>query len=191
MNLKELLIAEGIEIAEDKDFSKLETKLAKMYGDNGKSVPYERFSEKVKELGEANAKLAEVEIDLSLHKEKAESYKTIEEELAKAKTKVAEIEQKEIATLRNRNKEILAKLQVSEDDKNYKKYSELAKKFIAKEKEEDYTKEELSKNIDQFELLNSAGVFEIASPESPNTPPPGDGKTPTKIGGIGSMFTKQ
>lgn len=190
MNLRELLIAEGIEIPETSDLTKVETKLAKMYAPDGKSIPYERFQEKVRELGEANAKLAEVESDLNLHKEKVESYKTIEQELSEAKTKVAEIEQKEVATLRNRNKEILAKLQVSEDDKNHKKYSELAKKFITKEKEDEYTREELSKNIDQFELLSSAGVFEVTLPENIKTPPPSDNKTPQLIGGIADMFKK-
>jgi myosin heavy subunit len=188
MNIKELLTSAGFEIPENADITGLETKLAKMYTPDGKQIPYERFQEKVKELGDTNAKLAEYETELNSYKTKIESYKTIQDELDSYKTKVTEIEQKEIATLRNRNKEILKKLKVSEDDKNYRKYSELSKKFIAKEKEEDYTREELAKNIDQFELLSSAGVFEVTTPDSPNTPPPGDGKTPSKIGGIADIF---
>ena len=185
MNIKELLKNAGFEIPENADLTGLETKLAKMYTPDGKQIPYERFQEKVRELGDANAKLAEIETELSTTKEKLASTDTLTSELEQYKTKVKQIEEQEIANLRNQNKEIINKLKVSEDDKNYTKYSELLKKFNIKDKEEDYTKDELSRNIGQFDLLKTAGVFETSESNPPKTnPPAGGGQQPDKYNGF-------
>lgn len=174
MNIKELLTNAGFEIPENVDLSGLETKLAKMYTPEGKQIPYERFQEKVKELNETNAKLAEIETELTTTKEKLANTDTLTSELEKYKTKVRLIEEQETEKLRNANKEIITKLKVPEDNKNYTKYTELLKKFNIKEKDEDYTKEELSQNMNQFDLLKTAGIFDAQDPNPPkNTPPAG------------------
>jgi len=119
--------------------------------------------EKIRELQselENKADFSETEKKL---KAEIERLKTVETEYNTVKT--AE-QQKIVNTWKEKSKVF----EVEKTAKNFDKISKLKEKFAFPEGDIDF--ETASKNLEKYELLESAGAFEVADTKTPNWTPP-------------------
>ena len=192
MTLKQILEANGITLPDGFDAGKIETELVKMYKGSDDGIPYDRFQQVVKERNELKGKVAEFEVSVTDYENKITGLNEKVKSSEGLQSRIAEIEKKELTGLTDRNSEILKKLNIDKDNKNYEKVSNIKADFTIKEEGKEYTKEELTSNIKNYEFLTKTGFFEkVEVHKVPGTPPKTPPPDPTKFGSIADMITNK
>jgi hypothetical protein len=113
-------------------------------------------------------------------------------ELSDYKSKYESFQSERTKTLRAKQEQILKRLDIPETDKLFERAKKVKDKLIIKDKLEDYTADEIKKNVEIFDIYVDAGFFEAVTDQDTELPPTGDKGTTTKCkGGIVSRTLKK
>jgi len=118
-------------------------------------------------------KIRELQSELENKADFSETEKKLKAEIERLKTVETEyntVKTAEQAKVVNTWKEKSKVFEVEKTAKNFDKISKLKEKFAFPEGEIDF--DTASKNLEKYELLESAGAFEVADTKTPNWTPP-------------------
>jgi len=178
MNEKELLSKLGIEEPTEAMVSLLED-FAKSQTKGIEESMQKRINSLTKEKHELSGQISDLKANAELFNDEKTKFQKQLDELSTKSVQFDEFQKQQRAKMDDKWKQALEKLNVPETDKRYDNIQRLKARLTLKDKPDEYSPEEIEKNLEIYEIYADAGAIDKIDASGTPSPPPSGGTTPS------------